>query len=225
VVAAFEDGDEEGAGEAAAKYESDPSTSSRLPSRDTLPLIEETAALLRSDALPPVEPRVDPPEFWRFNSGVEGSSMIYRLVRALLRGRDRVVDVDLLVVPLDSTFEVETDEEDEEGGEEEEGDDALERLAVGDGEPRRVPSVLFPLLTMLLLPAVLGAAVFSPNLSNSSPSADVSSSKDGGDIHGRVKGRWANWMTIRIRQLKRRPVAQANMLTLRRTVLLPPPPR
>jgi hypothetical protein len=145
-----------------------------------------------------------------------GLSIIYRFVRALFLGRERVVEVDLLVVPLDNTFA-------------EEGDDALERWTVGvDGEPRRVddPSVLLALLvSVVVLPAVLGTAVASPNLSNPPSSAGTSTSKSGGDIQGRVNGRRANWMTVRTRALKRRPVAQENMLTFRRIVLLPPPPR
>jgi hypothetical protein len=158
-----------------------------------------------------------------------GLSIIYRFVRALFLGRERVVEVDLLVVPLDNTFAEEADEEGGEGEGEEEGDDALERWTVGvDGEPRRVddPSVLLALLvSVVVLPAVLGTAVASPNLSNPPSSAGTSTSKSGGDIQGRVNGRRANWMTVRTRALKRRPVAQENMLTFRRIVLLPPPPR
>jgi hypothetical protein len=78
------------------------------------------------------------------------------------------------------------------------------------GEPRRV----------------LAAVVLSRNLSNAAPLEPSSSSNTGGgDSQGRVNGRWASWTTARMRQLKRRFVAQANMSTLRWTVLSVPPLR
>jgi hypothetical protein len=70
-----------------------------------------------------------------------------------------------------------------------------------------------------VLAAVLVVGVLSWNLSNGAPLELSSSSIIVGDSHGRVNGRWASWTTARMRLLKRRPVAQANMSTLRWTVL------
>ena len=49
--------------------------------------------------------------------------------------------------------------------------------------------------------------------------------KAGGDSQGRVKGRRARWVTVRMMALKSRPVAQAKMSVLRCTVGVPPPRR
>jgi hypothetical protein len=108
----------------------------------------------------------------------------------MLRARERVVEVDVNLLVAPL-----------------EGSSRASGFWAG-GELRRV-----------LLAAVLVAGVLSWNLSNPASLEPASWSNTGGDSHGRVNGRWARWTTERMRLAKRRPVAQANMSTLRWAVL------
>jgi hypothetical protein len=81
------------------------------------------------------------------------------------------------------------------------------------GETRRDSSVLVDSRVMRLV------------LSSKSPLLDVSASGLAGDIQGRVNGWLANRTTPSTTHPNSSPIAQANMLTLIRTGLLPPLPR
>ena len=85
------------------------------------------------------------------------------------------------------------------------GDVFLLLLALGE------PGLGWNLVRISVVPVVLGGA-----------GRGVTA---GGDSQGRVKGRRARWMTVRMMALKSRPVAQAKMSVLRCTVGVPPPPR